>query len=164
MMKAALGFLQRTAMCLEMDMSTADVGGGASISLILPSGISYPLWNPTQCWVAKNCPPNRKSNVGSAHKTRKFFRGHTNLLRQAICPLPCPTNLSHLQLPQNLQGLGLLLAAWARRWPAPPFHTSFFVAAGLCGRRSSPAKWGRSPAQSGPGNLCPTSCWRASSL
>ena len=29
-MKAALGFLQRTAMCFEMDISTADVGGGAS--------------------------------------------------------------------------------------------------------------------------------------
>ena len=29
-MKAALGFLQRMAMCFEMDISTADVGGGAS--------------------------------------------------------------------------------------------------------------------------------------
>ncbi len=34
-MKAVLGFLQRTAMCLEMDISTADVGGGpASASAI----------------------------------------------------------------------------------------------------------------------------------
>ena len=78
-------------------MSTADVGGGASISLILPSGISCPLWNPTQCWMAKNCPPNRYCNVGSTHKTHNFFRGHTQLLKQAKCPQRCSTNLSHLR-------------------------------------------------------------------